>query len=128
VRIDARRLLAALAASGAAPRFMRSRAEELAWELIVGLGLPLPLVNHRVLGFELDFLWPELRLVLEVDGFEFHGGSNAFHRDRERDRALALAGYQVLRSTWRQLDSGQVRTAATPAVAIARHEEILRRR
>jgi very-short-patch-repair endonuclease len=122
-----RRLLAALAATGTAPLYLRSRAEEVAWELILTLGLPKPLANHRVLGIEVDFHWPELRLVLEVDGFEFHGDLEAFHRDRERDRALALAGYQVLRFTWRQLDEEKVRTAAALSAAIARREETLRR-
>jgi very-short-patch-repair endonuclease len=123
-----RRLLAALAASGTAPLYLRSTAEQAAWELILELGLPLPLVNHRLLSFEVDFHWPELRLVLEVDGFAFHGGLEPFHRDRERDRALALAGYQVLRFTWRQLDRDRVRTAGALAAAIARREELLRRR
>lgn len=122
-----RRMLAALAATGTAPLYLRSRAEQVAWELILELGLPLPMVNQRLLGFEVDFHWPELRLVLEVDGFEFHGGLEAFHRDRERDRALASAGYQVLRITWRQLDEDKVRTAGALSAAIARREEMLRR-
>jgi very-short-patch-repair endonuclease len=123
-----RRLLESLAASGTAPLFLRSTAEAAAWDLIVELNLPLPLVNHRLLGMEVDFHWPELRLVLEVDGFEFHGGIEAFHRDRERDAALALAGHQVLRFTWRQFDKDRIRTAGALSAAVARREELLRRR
>lgn len=123
-----RRLLDGLAAAGTAPLFLRSTAEQAAWELILDLGLPRPLVNHRILGMEVDFHWPDLRIVLEVDGFEFHGGIEAFHRDRERDSALALAGYQVLRFTWRQLHNERIRTAGALAAAIARREEMLRRR
>lgn len=123
-----RRLLDELATSGTAPLYLRSAAEQAAWELIIELGLPLPLVNHRLLGMEVDFHWPELRLVLEVDGFEFHGGLEAFHRDRERDSALALAGHQVLRFTWRQLDKDRIRTAGALSAAIARREELLRTR
>jgi very-short-patch-repair endonuclease len=123
-----RHLLAVLAATATAPLFLRSAAERAAWELTLELGLPLPLVNQRLLGIEVDFLWPELRLVVEVDGFEFHGGIEAFHRDRERDRALALAGYQVLRFSWRQLDKQTVRAAGALCAAIARREEGLRRR
>jgi very-short-patch-repair endonuclease len=122
-----RRLLAALAATGTAPLFLRSAAEQATWELILELGLPLPLVNQRLEGIEVDFHWPELRLVVEVDGFEFHSGIDAFHRDHERDRALAFAGYQVLRFTWRQLDEGRVRTAGALSATIARREEVLRR-
>lgn len=123
-----RRLLDTIAASGTAPLYLRSTAEQSAWDLILELGLPLPLVNHRLLGMEVDFHWPELRLVLEVDGFEFHGGLEAFHRDRERDSALALAGHQVLRFTWRQLDKDRIRTAGALSAAIARREEMLRTR
>jgi very-short-patch-repair endonuclease len=122
-----RRLLAALAATGTAPLFLRSAAEQAAWELVLELGLPLPLVNQRLEGIEVDFHWPELRIVVEVDGFEFHSGIEAFHRDHERDRALAIAGYQVLRFTWRQLVEGRVRTAGALSAAVARREEVLRR-
>lgn len=121
-----RRLLDGLAASGTAPLFLRSTAEQSAWELILELGLPRPLVNHRLLGMEVDFHWPELRLVLEVDGFEFHGGLEAFHRDRQRDATLALAGHQVIRFSWRQLDRDRIRTAGALSAAIAHREEVLR--
>jgi hypothetical protein len=122
-----RRLLSALAASGTHPLYLRSRAEAAALELIRELGLPLPLANHRAQGLEVDFLWPDLRLVLEVDGFAYHGSPEAFHRDRERDRVLAAAGYQVLRFTWQQLHHDKVRTAGALAAAIARREEMVRR-
>jgi very-short-patch-repair endonuclease len=41
--------------------------------------------------------------VVELDGFEFHRTRAAFERDRRRDEVLALAGYHVLRITWRRL-------------------------
>lgn len=123
-----RRLLAALAASGTAPLFLRSKAEEEAARLICRIGAPPPLANHRVAGIEVDFLWPSLRFILEVDGFEFHRDSRAFHRDHERDRTLAQAGYQVLRLTWRQLTTDAVGSAAALAATIARLDERERQR
>lgn len=66
-------------------------------------GLPLPLVNERVLGEEVDFHWPEHRLIAEVDGWQFHGHRIAFERDRTRDAELQLEGWTVVRFTWRQL-------------------------
>ena len=41
----------------------------------------------------MDFLWPEQKVVAEVDGYGFHSGARAFERDRERDAALAATGY-----------------------------------
>jgi predicted transcriptional regulator of viral defense system len=66
-------------------------------------GLPRPAVNVPVAGIEVDFLWPEARLVVEVDGFEFHRDRTAFERDRRRDARLQLAGYRVVRITYRRL-------------------------
>lgn len=45
-----------------------------------------------------DILLADYRLVIEVDGWEFHGKYKAgFQRDREKDRALMLAGYRICR-------------------------------
>ena len=43
------------------------------------------------------------RLIVEVDGYTFHGGRAAFERDRERDAELQAEGLRVMRVTWRQL-------------------------
>lgn len=44
-----------------------------------------------------DLLWPEGRLVVELDGYADHGTRAAFGRDRHRDFELTLSGYTVLR-------------------------------
>jgi hypothetical protein len=62
-----------------------------------------PVVNGTVEGFEVDFHWPDTRLVIETDGREHHGTRAAFERDRARDQALAAAGWTVLRFTYRQV-------------------------
>jgi very-short-patch-repair endonuclease len=49
---------------------------------------------------EVDFLWRNQRVVVEVDGFVTHGTRRAFQRDRRRDQLLSLAGWQVIRFTW----------------------------
>jgi hypothetical protein len=66
-------------------------------------GLPPPLVNSRIEGFEVDMAWPDRGLVVELDGFAFHRTRAAFERDRVRDAALQLAGLRVLRVTARRL-------------------------
>jgi hypothetical protein len=42
-------------------------------ELIRVADLPRPQVNARLHGCEVDCLWPERNLVVEIDGFQFHG-------------------------------------------------------
>ena len=66
--------------------------------------LPRPLVNHQIerVG-ECDVVWPEARLVVELDGYATHGTRRSFETDRARDRALHVAGWRVIRVTWRQL-------------------------
>jgi very-short-patch-repair endonuclease len=53
--------------------------------------------------FEVDCLWTEQRLIVELDGRAAHGTEMAFERDRERDRLLTADGWRVARITWRQL-------------------------
>ncbi len=66
-------------------------------------GLPRPLVNTHVGPYEVDFLWPDARLIAETDGRETHGTRAAFERDRARDAQLMVAGYRVVRFTYRQV-------------------------
>jgi len=62
-------------------------------------GLPLPLTKQIVNGFEVDFYWPELGLVIETDGLRYHRTPSAQARDVQRDRAHILAGMTPLRFT-----------------------------
>jgi very-short-patch-repair endonuclease len=75
--------------------------------------LPRPEVNVSVDRFEVDFLWRERRLIVEVDGWEAHRSRSAFEDDRARDARLKLLGYEVLRFTWRRLTSEPVGVAKT---------------
>jgi predicted transcriptional regulator of viral defense system len=115
-----RTLLRLLDASGKPPLYLRSRAEALTVRLCARAGLPPPLVNERIAGYEVDLVWPEQRIIVEVDGYEFHGSRAAFHRDRDRDRALTAAGYHVLRFTWRQLTSEPDACLAALCIAMGR--------
>jgi very-short-patch-repair endonuclease len=65
---------------------------------------PTPQTNVLIEGMEVDFAWPERRVVVELDSWEYHGTRAAFERDRRRDRRLTTAGWKVLRITWRDLD------------------------
>ena len=53
--------------------------------------------------FLVDAFWPAARLVVELDGYEYHRGRAAFERDHAKHGRLRLAGYEVLALTHRQL-------------------------
>jgi very-short-patch-repair endonuclease len=78
----------------------------------------MPLVNTRVAGFEVDFHWPKQKVVVEVDGYQFHGHRGAFERDRRKGLVLAAAGIGVIRITWRQLVEQAVWLAVQLALAL----------
>jgi very-short-patch-repair endonuclease len=99
-RRGAARLRACLAQDAA---LTRSAAEERLLALIRRGKLPAPLTNVRIAGFEVDFLWREARVVVEMDGYAFHADAIAFEKDRERDQTLASQGMRVMRVTWKQL-------------------------
>ena len=44
-----------------------------------------------------DLLWADGRLIVEVDGYRYHGNPQAFCQDRQRDYELLISGYLVLR-------------------------------
>ncbi len=92
---------------GAGPTPTRSELEDRALDLFLQHGLPRPRVNAilRVGGraYEVDFLFVEQRVVVEVDGDRFHGTRLARDRDAAKQLALEAAGYRVIRLTWRQV-------------------------
>lgn len=102
--------------------FARSEAERRMRNLILRAGLPAPLLNTRVAGYLVDFVWPRQRLIVEVDGYRFHGHRVAFERDRRKSMALVAAGYRVIRVTWRQLTREHLAVVATIASALAEAE------
>ncbi len=86
---------------------LRSVLEERFAALCDDAGLPAPRRNARLrVGrclVEVDVLWPDRRVVVELDGTAFHRTARAFERDRRRDAALVAAGYVVARLTWRRV-------------------------
>jgi very-short-patch-repair endonuclease len=77
-----------------------SPPEETMLGLIRAAGLPEPRLQADVLGYRLDFFWPELKLAVEVDAYGTHGSPARFDADRRRDaRLMTEAGIVVLRFT-----------------------------
>jgi very-short-patch-repair endonuclease len=101
------------------PAPTRSEAERRLLRLVRSAGLPRPLVNTGVASLEVDVLWRDQRLVVEVDGFRCHSSRASFERDRKRDALLAASGYTVLRVTSRQLVNEPEAVVARIAGALA---------
>ena len=66
-------------------------------------GLPVPLTGRWVNGFEVDFYWPGLGLVVETDGLRYHRTPAEQARDRLRDQTHTAAGLTPLRFTHEQV-------------------------
>lgn len=92
------RLRAALDAHDrAGATLARSWLEERFLDLVLTSGLPRPHLNAPAAGFEVDALWPDERIVVELDGWADHRDRAAAARDRDKTNRLQVAGYVVLR-------------------------------
>jgi very-short-patch-repair endonuclease len=101
--------------------YTRSKAERLLRDLIAKANLERPLFNEPLLGYVVDALWPQQRLIVEVDGYTYHSHRAAFERDRARDQQLTAAGYRVIRITWIQLRDRPIETITAIVKALAQH-------
>ncbi len=101
-------LLARLADRKALPvGITRNDLEEAFLALVDRFALPRPRMNaHLAIRdrfYEIDCLWEERRVAIELDGGGAHGTKEAFESDRERDRILTAEGYTTARVTWHQI-------------------------
>ncbi|HEY2319071.1 MAG TPA: DUF559 domain-containing protein [Solirubrobacteraceae bacterium] len=94
---------AALAQLTGDPAWTQSALEEQFLELIRHSEIPLPRANVLVHGVLVDFVWPQQKVIVEIDGFAFHATREAFENDRRRDAELQKRGWRVLRITYRRL-------------------------
>lgn len=67
-------------------------------------GLPEPLVNSMLHGYEVDFYWPQARVVVEIDTYTYHRSWAQRQRDLERDADLKVRGEEVLRFTRERIE------------------------
>lgn len=59
--------------------------------------LPTPRYNQSLLGYEIDVMWTEQRVTLELDGRPYHVAVEDFDRDRAKDRSLTRHGWRPIR-------------------------------
>lgn len=68
-------------------------------------GLPEPEVNVWVAGREVDAWFPEQRVIVELDGYEYHSDRGSFEGDRDNDATALALGIRTVRITEERLDS-----------------------
>ncbi len=103
-----RAIRTALSGLGESSGETHSRLEERFLVFLDAYRLPRPNLNvdlevqgHR---YKVDCLWPDQRLIVELDSWEAHGTRSAFQSDKSRDRRLLRAGYRTTRVTRHQLE------------------------
>jgi very-short-patch-repair endonuclease len=103
-------------------RLTRSRLERLFLPIARAAGLPKPLTRQWVNGFEVDFYWPDLGLVVETDSLRYHRTATQQTKDMVRDQRHTAAGLTCLRFSHYQVafEKAYVReTLATVAQRLA---------
>ena len=111
---------------------VRSDFEALVLPQLIERGLARPICNKtlRLDGRRIrpDFLWEELRVVVETDGEATHGTPVAFQRDRWRDQILVANGFRVARATWHQMhhETDDVVARVARTLELAARESSLR--
>jgi very-short-patch-repair endonuclease len=86
------------------PPDVRSKLERRFVDFCRERNLPLPAFNVSLEGATVDALWKAQRVIVELDSYSFHRSRTAFESDRARDADMQLAGYRVLRVTFRRLE------------------------
>jgi len=102
------------------PPWTQSEFENRFLALVRHAGLPAPQTNVLLHGELVDVYWPEARLVVELDGYEFHRPRARFEDDRRRDAKLTLADIAVVRLTKRRLRREPARVIGEVSAMIAR--------
>ncbi len=76
-------------------------------------GMPASVVgsNMRVDTLVASPIRSRFKVVVECDGYRWHGNKESFTADRQRDRALADAGYRVLRFSGSEIWNDPLGTA-----------------
>ncbi|MCI0543473.1 MAG: endonuclease domain-containing protein, partial [Actinobacteria bacterium] len=90
--------------SGPAPTELERRLIDL----LLDAGLPPPHSEFKAPWLKptngrVDLAYPDEQVVIEADSRRWHALHDAFEIDRRRDNAAQLAGWIVLRFTWRMI-------------------------
>jgi very-short-patch-repair endonuclease len=87
--------------------------------------LPPVEFHPTIEGHEVDFRIVDAPVILECDGWAYHGAiRDNFERDRRRDAELIAAGWVVLRFTYRSITTRPKATADRIRAAVTRWGDI----
>ncbi len=75
-------------------------------------GLPQPKTNVLVCGHEVDALFPEERVIVELDSWPFHASRTSFEDDRNRDADTLAGGFATIRITGERYEQAPDEEAA----------------
>jgi very-short-patch-repair endonuclease len=102
--------------------FTRNDFEEAFVALVDGYGVMRPRMNAdlamRGRFFQIDALWEEERVAVELDSRSVHATNTNFESDKQRDRILLAEGWRTIRVTWRQLKDEPDEVAADLRLAL----------
>lgn len=105
-----------------------SELEAAAVEAIASWALPAPLRQYPLpwrssRRGRVDLAYPDHRVLIEVDGRVWHSLLDAFDEDRMRDNLAQIAGWRVIRITFRMLRDRQWEVRQTVAAALGAESE-----
>jgi hypothetical protein len=96
-----------------------SRLEARFLELLRDEKLPLPITNRPAGGRRVDCRWPEHRLTVELDGYQFHNSRYSWEQDRRREREARARGDDFRRYSYSDV-------TADPTLMLAELRPLLR--
>lgn len=83
---------------------------------IIGAGLPIPVQQHRVVidgkRCRIDLAYPELKIAIELQSWEWHGGRAPFDDDKARVSDLVALGWRVIEITTQHTEEQIIRWIA----------------
>ena len=85
------------------PQRTRSQGERAMLRLLRRARMTDWETNARIHGYEVDLLWRDPGVVVEIDGWDGHSSRLAFERDRLKAATLTSHGLTVIPITGRQL-------------------------
>jgi hypothetical protein len=103
-RTGSKRLRQALESHQPALARTKSELERMFLAICEQQGWPTPDVNEFIAGWEVDVLWRDERIAIELDGHGNHHTPAQRRRDRRKDLALRKAGYTPVRYSEEQLE------------------------
>jgi hypothetical protein len=86
-------------------------------------GLPVPLFDVIVNGREADAYFPNEKLIVELDGWDFHQSKASFEDDRERDVDNLVIGVETVRIAWERLTEQSEKEARRLDAILARRRQ-----